>query len=235
MIKKAMVMAAGFGTRMRPLTLQIPKPLVQVWGKPLIDYSLDFLADAGVEEAVVNSHYLAELLEAHLLKRTSKPKIIISRENNVLETGGGIKNALKLFDDTPFFVVNSDVICINGKTPALRRLWQAWDDAKMDALLLLHKVEDAVGYEGRGDFFVGDDGVLRRRSEQETAPLVFTGVQIIHPRLFTDSPDGAFSLNVLYNKNLVRVGAVVNDGAWLHVGDQDGLAQAEDWLKTNKK
>lgn len=235
MIKTAMVMAAGFGTRMRPLTEHLPKPLVQVLGKPLIDYSLDLLAKSGVEEAVVNSHYLAELLEAYLLERKSSPRIIISREDSVLETGGGIKNALQFFDYSPFFVVNSDVICIDGKIPALRRLWQYWDDEKMDALLLLHRVKDAVGYAGKGDFFIGDDGELRRRADDEIAPFVFTGIQIISPRLFADSLSGAFSLNVLYNKNLARVGVLIHDGNWLHVGSPQELAQAENWLAKNIK
>lgn len=228
--KIAMVMAAGFGTRMRPLTYDIPKPLVQVLGKPLIDYTLDFLAESGVAEAIVNSHYLAELLEAHLVARSGLPQIHTSREDVVLETGGGVKNALNLLGNTPFFVINSDVICIDGSTPALHRLWQYWDDDKMDALLLLHKVTDAVGYAGSGDFFVDEGRKLRRRTENEIAPYVFTGVQIISPRLFVDSPEGAFSLNVLYNKNLARVGGVVHDGNWLHVGTQAELAQAENWL-----
>ncbi len=230
----AMVMAAGFGTRMRPLTLSLPKPLIKVAGKPLIDHTLDLLAESGVEEAVVNSHYLAELLEGHLRERKSPPRIIISREDVVLETGGGIKNSLHILGGNPFFVLNSDVICINGKEPVLQRLSQNWDAAKMDALLLLHKVTDAVGYDGKGDFFIESDGGLRRRAENEIAPYVFTGIQIIHPRLFNDSPDGPFSLNVLYNKNLPRIGAIIHDGAWLHVGDQPGIDQAETWLRDNK-
>ncbi|MEQ1789982.1 MAG: sugar phosphate nucleotidyltransferase, partial [Rickettsiales bacterium] len=142
MPKIAMVMAAGFGTRMRPLTDNLPKPLIPVLKKPLIDYSLDFLAVSGISEAIVNSHYLAELLEVHLAARSELPHIHNSREDVVLETGGGVKNALKILDelsgDSAFFVINSDVICINGNIPALHRLWQCWDDSKMDALLLLH-------------------------------------------------------------------------------------------------
>lgn len=230
MPKSAMVMAAGFGMRMRPLTLHVPKPLVRVLGKPLIDYSLDFLAQAGILDVVVNSHYLPQLLEAHLAARGSLPHIRISREEVVLETGGGIKKALNFIGGNPFFVINSDVICINGDTPALHRLWQAWDDSAMDALLLLHRTGNAVGYEGKGDFFIGDNKELRRRLDGESAPFVFTGIQLLHPRLFTAAPEGAFSLNVLYNKNLGRVGAIVHDGAWLHVGDQQGLSQAEDFL-----
>lgn len=230
MPKDAMVMAAGFGKRMRPLTDNLPKPLVPVLGKPLIDYSLDLLAESGVEQAVVNSHYLAEMLEGYLQQRKVPPHIIISREDGILETGGGIKNALKLFDSEEFFVVNSDVVCISGKVPVLQRLWQNFDVANMDALLLLHKVENAVGYNGDGDFFIEEGGSLRRRLAGEKAPFVFTGVQIISRQLFADSPDGAFSLNVLYNRNLVRIGALVHDGNWLHVGSEQELKQAEKWL-----
>lgn len=231
----AMIMAAGFGKRMRPLTDTMPKPLVPVLGKPLIDYSLDLLAESGIKEAVVNSHYLAEILEGYLLQKKSPPHIIISREEGILETGGGIKNALKLFDSEEFFVVNGDVICISGKTPTLKCLWQNFDAAKMDALLLLHKVEEAVGYAGDGDFFIECDGALRRRLAAEKAPYVFTGVQVISRSLFADSPDGTFSLNVLYNKNLPRIGALVHDGNWLHVGSKPELKQAEIWLAENNK
>lgn len=229
----AMILAAGFGMRMRPLTESLPKPLVRVAGKPLIDYTLDFLAASGISEVVVNSHYLAELLEAHLHARLVPPHILISREEVALETGGGVKNALKLLGNSPFFVLNSDVICIDGTTPALERLWKYWDDTKMDALLLLHKVKDAVGYEGKGDFSIFGEGKLRRRPVDETAPLVFTGIQILSPRLFANSPEGAFSLNALYNQSLDRVHALVHDGAWLHIGDEKGLAQAENWLLEN--
>ena len=131
-------------------------------------------------------------------------------------------------------MVNSDIICIDGNIPALHRLWQYWDDTKMDALLLLHKVEDAVGYYGKGDFFMDTDGKLRRRTEDEIAPFVFTGVQVISRRLFEDSPEGAFSLNVLYNKNLARVAALIHDGSWLHVGSPEELAKAESWLNKHK-
>jgi MurNAc alpha-1-phosphate uridylyltransferase len=229
----AMVMAAGFGTRMRPLTLQLPKPLIEVNGKALIDHTLDLLAASGIKQAVVNSHYLAGILEEHLRKRGTPPRIIISREEELLETGGGIKKSLSLLGDSPFFALNSDVICIDGSKPLLQRLHDAWDEDRMDALLLLHKVSDAVGYEGKGDFFLQGDSVLRRRLSDEIAPYVFTGVQIISPRLFDNAPDGAFSLNVLYNKNLSRIQAIIHDGAWLHVGDVEGLKKAQTWFSRN--
>jgi MurNAc alpha-1-phosphate uridylyltransferase len=235
MPKKAMLLSAGLGTRMRPLTDSKPKPLIPVSGVTLIDRALDWFANAGIEETVVNTHYKAEMIEAHVTKRT-RPRVQISYEEMVLETGGGIKKALPFFGNAPFFSANSDVICLDGKTPALHRLWQAWDDASMDALLLLHPVSEAVGYDGKGDFFL-EQGRLRRRLNHPTAPLVFTGAQLLHPRLFRDAPEGPFSLNVLYNRGmaedgaLARVSAIVHDGAWLHVGDPQGLAKAEAFLR----
>lgn len=230
MPKTAMVMAAGLGLRMRPLTETLPKPLVKILNKPLIDYSLDFLENAGITKAVINTHYLAYLLEEHLQKRERPPKIQISREDIVLETGGGVKNALPALGRNPFFVINSDVICINDKIHALHRLWQAWDAVRMDILLLLHITKNAVGYNGKGDFFIEDNGFLRRRAEGEEAPYVFTGIQLINPTIFSDAPEGKFSLNLLYNKNLKRVGAIVHDGNWLHIGSPKELTKAEEWL-----
>lgn len=231
---QAVVLAAGLGTRMRPFTDRLPKPLLPVAGVTLIDRALDWLVAAGVREAVVNSYYLAELLEAHLTART-QPAITISREETLLETGGGLKKALPLLRPEPFVSVNSDVICLDGSQPALHRLLEAWDDREMDALLLLHPVDRAVGYDGKGDFFL-DNGLLRRRRDEPSAPYVFTGVQLVHPRLFAGSPAGAFSMNVLYNRGmdadgrLHRIRALVHDGDWLHVGDPDGLRAAEAWF-----
>ena len=223
----AMIMAAGLGTRMRPITNDLPKPLVRVAGKAHIDYALDFLEAEGVKNIVVNSHYLAEMLEAHLPEN-----VIISRETQVLETGGGIKNALPILGNEPFFVVNSDVICLDaqGKTPALKRLAENFDEQKMDVILLLHEVKKAIGYNGKGDFFINEDGTLRRRNENESSPLVFTGIQLIHPRLFANSPDGKFSLNLLYNKDLSQIGAIIHEGDWLHIGSPEERALAEKFL-----
>lgn len=233
-VTKAMVMAAGKGVRMRPLTDHKPKPLIEVAGKPLIDHSLDWLAAAGVREAVINTHYLAAMLRDHVAKRRV-PKITLSHEEAALETGGGINHALPLLGEAPFFAVNSDVICLDGKTPALRRLAAGWDDARMDALLLLHKVARAVGYDGPGDFFLEAD--LRRRGDAPAAPLVFTGVQLIHPRLFVAAPEGAFSLNLLYDRALAdgRLAALVHDGDWLHVGDPEGLKAAGEFFRSPNK
>ena len=228
---KAIVLAAGLGLRMRPLTDNMPKALLPVAGKTLVDRALDWLDASGIREVVVNSFYKAELLEAHVLARTS-PQIIISREKVLLETGGGIKHALPLLGDAPFFSVNSDVICLDGKIPALQRLLNAWDDDEMDALLLVHPTKQAVGFDGPGDFFV-EGNILRRRLDNTFAPYVFTGIQLLHPRLFAHAPDGVFSLNVLYNQGMAedgtlkRVRALIHDGRWLHVGDPAGLTLAE--------
>ena len=227
---KAMVMAAGLGKRMRPLTDTIPKPLVPVDGVTLIDRALDWLAASGVDAVVVNSHYKADMLEAYLAKR-SKPVIRFSREQELLETGGGICHALHMLGEQPFFVINSDVICLDGPMPALERLLAHWKEERMDALLLLHPVEKAVGYAGAGDFFMAADGGLVRRGGKAAAPYVFTGIQLVHPRLFAGAPQGAFSLNLLYDRDLARVGALVHDGDWLHVGDPQGLAEAETFLR----
>ncbi len=236
MKQKAILLAAGLGKRMRPLTDTIPKPLVEVAGKALVDHALDWFAAAGVKEVVVNSHYKAELLEAHILKRTTPPAISISREEVLLETGGGIRQALALLGAEPFFSANSDVMCVDGDIPALHRLQNAWNEETMDVLLLLHPVERAIGYDGAGDFFL-EQGRVRRRTAQEHAPYVFTGVQMIHPRLFRKAPEGAYSLNKLYDEALAagggsqpRLHAIVHDGNWLHVGDPAGVATATAWF-----
>ena len=229
---KAIVLAAGLGKRMRPLTDTLPKPMIKVGGKRLIDHALDWLAMAGVAEAVVNTHYLAPLLEAHLAKRNA-PRITLSHEDTLLETGGGIAKALPMLGDAPFFAINSDTICLNGNEHALARLFRLWNDKSMDALLLLHPVERAVGYDGAGDFSLDTDGVVIRKQPDAQAPYVFTGIQMIHPRLFAAAPAGAFSMNLLYNRNreedgrLPRIHAIVHDGKWLHVGKPASIPLAE--------
>ncbi len=230
---RAIVLAAGLGKRMRPLTDTLPKPLIQVGGKCLVDHALDFLASAGIAEAVVNTHYLAPLLEAYLQARTA-PHIQISYEETLLETGGGVLQALQMLGDAAFFSINSDTICVNGARHALLRLAEAWDDEVMDVLLLLHPMEKAVGYAGAGDFVLLEDGLLNRRKPNENAPYVFTGVQILHPRVFENAPSGAFSLNVIYDQlmqladgKLPRIRALVHDGKWLHVGDPQAITLAE--------
>ena len=231
----AIILAAGLGTRMRPLTEQMPKPLIEVAGKALIDWAVDLVDDAGVKFLIVNTSYKAEMVEAHVARRT-QPQVAISREDQPLETGGGIANALDLLGEDPFFSLNSDTICLPGEKNPLQRLLDAWDDSAMDALLLLHPSEKAIGFEGAGDFFLNGGGSVKRRGESDSAPYVFTGVQLIHPRLFKDAPTeengGVFSMNTLYDKDLSRIHAIVHDGDWLHVGDVRGLAQAEGFLRS---
>lgn len=228
----AMVLAAGLGTRMREVTRDLPKPLVRVAGKTLLDHNLDFLKRSGFRRVVVNIAYMADKIEAHLQAREDL-EIIFSREEAPLETGGGIKRALPLLGDEPFLVMNSDTVLLDGYEPALSRLAARFDPEHMDGALLVHPTARAYGYHGRGDFFVSATGALRRRNEREVAPFVFVGAQILHPRLFAGSPDGAFSMNLLYNRDrapdgtLHRFCASVHDGEWLHVGDARGLGSAE--------
>lgn len=226
--KRAMVLAAGLGLRMRPLTQTTPKPLLEVGGEAMLDHALDRLADAGVCDAVVNTHWLPEKIETHLDGRAA-PKIVISREDELLETGGGVTNALPHLGDAPFYVVNADIVWRDGTIPALHRLARAWDDTRMDALLLLAATVRSTGYDGSGDFLMDPAGGLTRRPERTVAPFVFTGVQIVHPRLFADAPGGAFSMNVLYDRALEagRLSGIAHDGDWYHVGTPDAIGQAD--------
>lgn len=216
-IDTAMVLAAGLGTRMQPLTEDQPKPLISLAGQSLIDRVLDHLDEAGVSKIVVNTHYKAEMLERHLSKRDN---LTFSPEPDLLETGGGVKNALPLLGDDRFFVVNSDAAWLDGPTPTLYRLSQAWDESEMDALLLFQRIVSVRGTVGPGDFFLDSTGIATRRRERAVAPFLFTGVQILHPRLFEKAPDGPFSLNLLYDaaEEAGRLRAIVHDGEWYHVG-----------------
>lgn len=227
-IERAMVLAAGRGVRLRPLTDRLPKPLVPVGGIAMLDRALDALASAGVSQAVVNVHHLASQIEARLATRM-QPAIRVSREDELLETGGGIAKAIAHFGAEPFFAVNADIVWLDGETPALARLAEAWDGGRMDALLLVQPVARAVGYDGSGDFALTGEGRLKRRGSAPSAPFVFAGVQILHPRLFDGAPAGAFSLNVLYDRahDAGRLFGLAHNGGWLHVGTMDGLAAAE--------
>ena len=242
-ITTAMLLAAGLGTRMRPLTERMPKPLVPVAGKPLIAHALERLRAAGVRKVVMNVHWLAGQLEEWTRAQTPPPDIIISDERaQLLETGGGIRKALPLLDDTPFYVVNTDSIWIDGNTPALARLAAAWDDARMDALLLLCPLEHAVGHGKSGDFLCVGDGapetapcpVRRATPEERPAAPVFTGIYVVHPRLFAAAPEEArFSMNVLFDAALRagRLFGLLHDGPWLHVGTPPAIAEAEAALR----
>lgn len=227
--RTAMVLAAGFGTRMRPLTDTRPKPLVEVAGKALLDHMLDRLADAGVETAVVNIHYLAEQIERHVVGRT-KPRVIISDERgSILGTGGGVVKALPYLGASPFFHVNSDSIWIEGVTPNLTRLAAAFDPAKMDALLLLAPTAGSIGYAGRGDFMMAPDGALTAREERDVAPFVFAGAAILAPAMFKNAPRGEFSLTTLFDRAAAagRLHGLRLDGQWMHVGTPEAIAEAE--------
>jgi MurNAc alpha-1-phosphate uridylyltransferase len=227
--RHAMVLAGGLGQRMRPITDRIPKPLVPVCGKPLLDHSLDKLAAAGVTLAVVNVHYLADQIEAHLAGRKS-PQIVISDEREkLLDTGGGVVKALPQLGDAPFFHVNSDTLWLDGVTPNFDRLAAAYDDDSMDALLLLASAADSIGYEGRGDYAMDPDGRLVRRAEREVVPFVFAGAAILSPRLFKDAPAGPFSLTRLFAQaeDEGRLHGLRLDGVWMHVGTPDAIGKAE--------
>ena len=224
-----MVLAAGRGTRMQPLTDKIPKPMVAVAGKPLIDHVLDRLAQTGVERAVVNVHYLADQLIRHLASRT-RPNVVISDERGLLlGTGGGVKKALPELGDAPFFHINSDTIWIDGVKPNLARLADVFDPSTMDGLLLLAPTAGSVGYAGRGDFAMAPDGRLRQRAEQEIAPFVYAGAAILSPALFAGTPSGEFSLTTLFDRaaGAGRLHGVRLEGLWMHVGTPDAVAAAE--------
>ncbi|MGP1394151.1 MAG: nucleotidyltransferase family protein [Inquilinaceae bacterium] len=224
---RAMILAAGLGTRMRPLSADRPKPLVEVAGRALIDHVLDRFQAFGVGRVVVNTHHHAERLEAHLASRAS-PAIAISRETDRLETGGGVRRALPLLGPGPFFVANADALWRDGTASALARLAGAWEDGRMDGLLLLVPTARAVGADGAGDFDLAPDDRLVRRVPGVPAPYVYGGVHITHPRLFEDAPDGAFSLNLLWDRALAegRLHGLVHDGAWHHVGNPAAVAVA---------
>ena len=233
--KTAMVLAAGLGTRMRPLTDSMPKPLVPVAGKPLLDYVLDALAQAGVERAVVNVHYLADQIERHVAIR-AVPKVTISDERGViLGTGGGVVKALPLLGDKPFFHLNSDTMWIDGVKPNLSRLAQAFDPDRMDILLLLAPTTASIGYSGAGDFAMAPDGALRRRREREIVPFVYAGAAILSPAQFSAAPSGEFSLNEMFDRAAEkgRLFGVRLEGVWMHVGTPDAILAAEQAIRAS--
>lgn len=225
----AMILAAGLGTRMRPLTDHMPKPMVAVAGKPLLDHVLDKLADAGVTRAVVNVHYLPDQIIDHLAPRAT-PAITISDERDViLGTGGAVVKALPRLGDQPFFLSNADTMWIDGVRPNLARLADAFDAARMDILLLLAPTADSIGYHGKGDFTMGTDGALRRRKETEVVPFVYAGVAVLSPALFADAPQGEFSLTRIFDRaaETSRLHGLRIDGTWMHVGTPDAVDAAE--------
>lgn len=231
-----MILAAGKGTRMRPLTDKLPKPLVPFMGKALIDHVLDRLDAAGIEEAIVNVHHFADLMEAHLTTRMASgrgPHIIISDERGLLlETGGGIKKALPLLGDEPILTFNSDSVWVEGWGQNLSRLMAAFDADRMDALLMIADAARTIGYVGRGDFSMSPDGALTRRLPSTTVPYMFAGVQVIKPAFFREGPEGAFSTNLIWD-HMMEAGRLFGwrmGGTWMHVGAPDDLAEAEDFI-----
>jgi MurNAc alpha-1-phosphate uridylyltransferase len=227
---KAMVLAAGLGLRMRPLTDHLPKPLVSVAGQPLLDHVLDKLGAAGVGEAVVNVHYLPDQIIEHV-KTRSRPRVTISDErDHVLGTGGAVVRALPLLGDAPFFHVNADTMWIDGVRPNLARLAETFDPARMDILLLMAPTTSSIGYGGRGDYAMLPDGALRKRREHQVVPFVYAGAAIMAPSLFADAPKGEFSLTKMFDSanEQERLFGLRLDGVWMHVGTPDAIQAAEE-------
>jgi N-acetyl-alpha-D-muramate 1-phosphate uridylyltransferase len=226
----AMLLAAGLATRMRPLTDHTAKPLLPLGGKPLIDHALDRLAAAGVEMAVVNAFWQADILAAHIAARqASRPRVVLRREAALLDTGGGVRAALDLLGPAPFYVVNGDAFWLDGPSPALRRLADAFDPAEVDGVLLVHRTFQVRAEVGMGDFAVDPWGSVRRRGEREIAPYIYAGLQLISPALLDGTPEGAFSMNQAWDKAIAngRLRAVVHDGLWFHLSTPADLAEAE--------
>ncbi|HEY2444639.1 MAG TPA: nucleotidyltransferase family protein [Rhizomicrobium sp.] len=230
--RRAIILAAGLGTRMRPLTNNLPKPLVKVRGKPLIDHVIDRLVAAGVELIVVNLHHHAELLKAHLARRKDVEIRLSDESERILGSGGGVFNVLPLFKGEPFFVHNADSIWVEGYGRALEAMIGRCNPDAMDALLLAASLVNAIGYEGPGDFVMDSEGHLSRVPEQHLSPFAFPGVQIVHPRFFDGAKPGVFSINPLWDRAIERgrLYGMRLDGVWMHVGTPEALAQSEEYL-----
>ena len=230
----AMIMAAGLGKRMRPLTATRPKPLIEVGGKALLDHVLEKLREGGVRKVVVNVHYLADALEAHLATRAHGLEVVVSDERDLLlETGGGLIKAGPLIDCDPFLALNSDNLWVDGPADTLKLLASQWDDSKMDALLLLIPLARALNHKGIGDFHMGRTGRLRRRDRSHVAPFVFTGIQMLSKRLLRDAPEGPFSTNILWDRAIGegRCYGAVHQGLWFDVGTPKSIELTETALK----
>jgi N-acetyl-alpha-D-muramate 1-phosphate uridylyltransferase len=230
--RSAMVLAAGLATRMRPLTDTTAKPLLTLGGRTLLDHALDHLADAGVETVAVNAHWQADAVATHLAQRLLPPRTVLLREEKLLETGGGVRGALAILGTDPFFVVNGDAFWLNGPISALRRLAAVLDDS-VDGVLLVHRTSHVHADVGFGDFALDKWGTPRRRKEREVVPYIYAGVQLIHPRLLADMPQGAFSMNRAWDSALAagRLRAVVHDGMWFHLSTPPDLVEAEQVLE----
>lgn len=230
-IRSAMVLAAGIGTRMRPLTDTRPKPMVEVGGRALIDHVLNRLAEADITTAVVNLHHHADLMERHLRRRKGAPRIVFSDERDaLLETGGGIRRALPLLGPAPFISINADTIWIEGIRPNLPTLIDGFDPERMDGLLLLAPTSASIGYDGRGDFVMDGQGALTFRGERSVAPFVYAGAAVLRPDLFEDTPEGPFSLTYLFRRAAeeARLFGLRLEGVWMHVGTPEAITEAEE-------
>jgi N-acetyl-alpha-D-muramate 1-phosphate uridylyltransferase len=234
MPRSAMVLAAGLGKRLRPVTKTLPKPLVEINGRTLLDHAIDRLACVGVERIVVNTHYKAAMVAEYLARRT-QPRIEISHEPVLLDTGGGVAQALSLLDEV-FFIVNADIFWLDGREPGLRRLAGVFDPSRMDAVLLLQRTVTAIGYEGNGDYFLDPSGRPRRRREREIAPFLFAGVQLLHRRLFEGISARIFSLVALFDSAEAagRLHGIVHDGEWYHIGTPAGLVATRERLSSHR-
>jgi MurNAc alpha-1-phosphate uridylyltransferase len=232
-VTAAMIMGAGLGSRMRPLTDDRPKPLVTVAGKTLIDHSLDRLVAAGVTLAVVNVHYKAQMLRDHLARRRDIEIVISDETEQLLDTGGGVVKALPHFQGKPFFVLNSDSIWVEGPVPALSAMQALWDENRMDGLLLLAEMATAIGYDGSGDFVRLADGQVARAKGRSEPAHGYLGTQIVHPRLFDGAPPGPFSTNVMWDRAITagHLFGTLLDGTWLHVGTPQARDEAEIFLR----
>jgi MurNAc alpha-1-phosphate uridylyltransferase len=233
-ITAAMIMGAGMGLRMRPLTDDRPKPLVTVGGKTLIDHSIDRLVAAGVTRIIVNLHYRGEMLRAHLARRHDAEIIFSDETDKLLDTGGGVVKALPLLGAAPFFILNSDSIWVEGATTALPAMIDEWDESRMEGLLLLADRHTAMGYEGKGDFVLMKDGRIGRARDHLGVPAcAYPGVQIAHPRMFENAPEGAFSTNLMWDRAIAkgRLFGTLLDGVWIHVGTPQAREEAEAYLR----
>lgn len=231
----AMVLAAGLGTRMKPITDLKPKPLVEVGGRKLIDHVLDRLADAGVARAVVNVHHHAEQMEAHLARRQAPVVAISDEREKLLDSGGGVVKALPRLNGDAFYILNADTFWLDGASSNVRRLAEMWDPSRMDALLLVAALTASVGFDGAGDFSFTPDGRLRRRAERQVTPFAYAGVAIMSRAAFEGAPDGPFSLNRLWNAAIEvdRLFGMRLDGMWLHVGTPQAIVEADEAIASS--
>ncbi|MBB4066880.1 nucleotidyltransferase family protein [Gellertiella hungarica] len=230
-ISQAMVLAAGLGTRLRPITERMPKPLVPVAGRPMIDYVLDLLVEAGVRKAAVNIHHFADQMEAHLARERRLAILLSDERQELLNSGGGLVRGLKLLDCEPTLVMNADLFWVNetATPPALKRLAQGFDPERMDMLLLCVPLDRTTGHNGKKDFSLGSDGQLARFREGLPAPVVYAGAMAVHPRLFSDAPDGPFNLNIYFDRAIAsgRLHGILLDADWITVGTPEAIAEAE--------